>query len=377
MSCAAITARLGENMKRVLPAAALAALVSACAALPWEDDAAPAAEPAVEAAQVFPAARGLARAEDGVVLADGRIVVADQRHGLSVIGPDESVRPFGNFAEAGYKHVPDEAPAAPNGVSLEPDGAHILVADVYTGAIYRTNVATEETARVYQHTFGVNTAVRDSTGALWFTQSTKNRAGPKAEERLTAPFNESMEDGALYRIAPATGRRAPKAKRVLSGLCFGNGIVIDEARAALYVNESCGNRVNAFRLSLKDGVLSERRTLAEVLLPDNIELDASGMVWVASLVRNEIVMIDPGSGQVTSVFRGQTADNDRISAEWRRRSEARLPVLDLFAPPLWAPLPGPVTGVILSPGDGPVYVSNLGDALIRIARPAPAKAQGR
>jgi len=33
---------------------------------------------------------------------------------------------------------------------------------------------------------------------------------------------------------------------------------------------------------------------------------------------------------------------------------------------MWAPMPGLLTGIILTPGGGPVYVSGLGDALIRL-----------
>ena len=43
-------------------------------------------------------------------------------------------------------------------------------------------------------------------------------------------------------------------------------------------------------------------------------------------------------------------------------------MLDLFAPDMWSPLPGGVTGVILTPGGGPVYVSGLGDALVKLDR---------
>lgn len=351
--------------------ALFASVLSACATLPdtnvaGKDGGAYPAQ-ATSRYEVFPASRGLNRAEDGVAFADGRIIVADQVHGLTLISPDQSTRPFGNFAKAGFRHDAKIWPAAPNGVSLEPDGAHILVADIHTGAIYRTNIKTETTERVYQHRFAVNTAVRDSSGALWFTQSTRNRGGAKSEERFLASFNTYVADGALFRIAPPSGRRArTKPQRMLGGLCFANGIVIDEARGALYLNESCGNRVNAYRLSVKTGKLSEHRVLANVLLPDNIEMDERGNLLVASPARNEILMINPDNGEVKSMFRAPTPDNDRISAEWRRRSAARQPLLDLFTPSLWAPLPGPVTGVIQTQGGGPVYVSGLGDALIKV-----------
>lgn len=359
-------------MKRLFSLALLAGALSACATMTATNGDAASAQSAAKF-NVFPTAHSLNRAEDGVALADGRIIVADQKHGLSLIAADRSVRPFGNFAKAGFRHDPKTWPAAPNGVALEPDGKHILVADIHTGAIYRTDIEAESTTLVHQHPYAVNTAVRDSTGAIWFTQSSRNRGGAKSEEDLTKSFNTFVADGALFRIAAPTARRPhPKPRRVLGALCFANGIVLDEKRGALYLNESCGNRVNAFRVSFKTGKLSHRKTLANVLLPDNIEIDARGHVWVASLVRNEILTIDPDTGKVTSAFRAQTADNDRIAAEWQRRSDARQPLLELFTPALWAPLPGPVTGIILSPGNGPAYVSGLGDGLIKLdPRPQP------
>jgi hypothetical protein len=104
-------------------------------------------------AEVFPAARGLTRSEDGFALTDGTIVVVDQANGMVAIAPDQSMRPFGRFAEAGYAHAP-ERPGGPNGVSLEPDGVHALIADIYTGAIYRLNIETEAVERIYQHAYG-------------------------------------------------------------------------------------------------------------------------------------------------------------------------------------------------------------------------------
>lgn len=322
-----------------------------------------------EASSPFPAAKGLSRPEDGLVLRDGRIVVADQQHGLRVIAVDGSTRPFGRFAEAGYVHAPPDRTAGPNGVSLEPDGVHALVADVFTGAIYRVNLDTEATQRIYLHEFGVNTAVGDSTGAIWFTQSTENRSGPESVARLFEPFNKHSADGALYRIAPPSseGNRAP-AKRILSGLEFANGIVIDEARRRLYFAETLGDRVTAYRISVQSGELSERKVVAAVSAPDNIELDEHGRLWAASPVQSAIYVIDPESGAANPVFRAHTPTSERVVAEWSRRKAKREPLLELFAPDLWFPLPGAATGVILTPADGPVYLSGLGDALLKLDR---------
>ncbi len=322
-----------------------------------------------EKSAFYPAARGLSRPEDGVALADGRIVVADQVHGLLVINPDQSTRPYGHFAEAGYVHAPPARLAAPNGVSLEPDGLHLLVCDVFTGAIYRVNIATEETKLVYTHRFGVNTVVSDSSGAIWFTQSTENAAGPQSERRLFEVFNSYAADGALLRIPPpgADGRRAAP-QVVLDKLSFANGIVVDEARGQLYLAETNSDQVTAYALSVQTGALTHRRVLASVLTPDNIELDEQGRLWAASPVQNAVVVIDPVSGEMQTVFRARTPANDRIVEEWRRRGIAHQPRLELLTPDTHRPLPGLVTGIILTPGRGPVYLSNLGDALIRLDR---------
>lgn len=315
--------------------------------------------------RLVPAAKGLVRPEDGLVLRDGRILVADQEHGLRVIAADESTRPFGRFAQAGYVHAPPAQTAGPNGVSLEPDGVHALVGDVFTGAIYRVNLETEATERIYTHEFGVNTAVRDSSGAIWFTQSTENRSGPESVARLFEPFNKYSADGALYRIAP--GASAP-ARRVLEGLSFANGIAIDEARGVIYFAETLNDRITSYRLSVKSGDLADRKVVAAVSGPDNVELDEQGRLWVASPVQSAVYVVDPNSGAVRTAFRSHTPTSERIVAEWNRRKAAREPLLELFAPDLWTPLPGAITGVILTPGGGPVYLSGLGDALVKTDR---------
>jgi sugar lactone lactonase YvrE len=317
-------------------------------------------------ATVFPADRSLLRPEDGVVLPDKTIIVADQTHGLIALSPDGTKRPFGEFAEAGYVHEPPSRKAGPNGVALDPGGKHVLVADIFTGAIYRVDIKSEATERIYAHPFGVNSAHSDSTGAIWFTQSTEN-AGPESEARMFAAADRPLSDGALYRIAPpSSGGAQTVAELKVAGLDFANGFVIDEGRGELYLSETLADRVLGFKMSPSTGALSDRRVVANVLTPDNIELDESGRLWVASPIRNEVVVISPESGESQSVFRPESADNDRIAAEWRRRGEAGESRLELIAPAMWAPMPGLLTGVILTPGGGPVYLSGLGDALVRL-----------
>lgn len=332
------------------------------------DDSPPAssAAPAYQQVGLFPADRSLVRPEDGVMLGDGTLLIADQIHGLVALAEDGSKRPFGDFAAAGYMHAPPERSAGPNGVALEPDGIHVLVADVLTGAIYRVNSQDESVERVHQHAFGANSARRDRSGALWFTQSTEN-SGPESEKRMFAAVDTRPADGALFRIAPYSDEAsAPQAELKLSGLDFANGIAIDEARDRIYVAETMADRILSFQLSEATGELSDRRVIEGVPTPDNIELDAAGRLWVASPIYNALIVVDPETGEWSTAFHPQTPEHDRLLAEWQRRGEAGEPRLGLVGPDMWSPLPGLITGLILTGEGGPIYLTGLGNALVRI-----------
>ena len=137
----------------------------------------------------FPKMRPLSRAEDGVILDDGTLIVADQRYGLAKISIDGKVEPFGNFEDLDYSHNPPSNESGPNGVHLTPDKQYILTADVFNGKIYKSSLKNNSTEIAYSHEFGVNTARQDSSGTIWFTQSTKN----KNEERLFGALNPSLK----------------------------------------------------------------------------------------------------------------------------------------------------------------------------------------
>lgn len=318
-------------------------------------------------ATFFPADRSLTHAEDGVVLADGTLLVGDFEHGLVRLSTDGAKRPFGDFDSAGYKAKPAPDWNSPNGISFEPDMRHVLVADITQGHIYRVDTVTESVTHIYDHPFGVNSAVRDSSGAVWFTQSTENPAGDKSEERMFAAADRPLSDGALYRIAAGQiGKPNPVAELMVDGLDFANGLAIDERRGELYVNELVANRILGFRVDVRTGELSDRRVIADVTTPDNIEIDDAGQLWVVSPIGNEVVVIDPDTGRQRSVF-GPTPDaSARLAHEWRRRLSTGESTLSLLGPDTWGPMPGLLTGIILSSGDRPIYVSGLGDALVKL-----------
>lgn len=314
----------------------------------------------------FPADRSLTHAEDGVVLPDGRLLVGDWDHGLVTLDPDGTKRPFGDFAAAGFRSKPDPLWNSPNGVSWEPDGRHVLVADITGGHIYRVDTYTEAVTRIYDHPFGVNAVVRDPSGAIWFTQSTENAAGAGSEARMFAAADRPLGDGAVWRIAASeVGKPEPRPVKVVDGLDFANGIVFDAARGRLHVAEIMAHRILTFAVDPATGALSDRRVLATLPTPDNIELDASGDLWVASPFANAVYTVDPESGAWQVVFAPAPDTSERIVAETRRRQAAGDPILPLLAPDMWGPMPGLLTGVILAP-DGTVYVAGLGNALVRL-----------
>ena len=312
---------------------------------------------------VVPADRALTRAEDGVALDDGRLIVSDQIAGLRSIEPDGSSRPFGRLPDAGYTHAPPGRPGGANGVTLEPSRRHVLVADVYAGGIYRVDLTTERTERVYQHPFGVNMARRDRHGGIWFTQSTRNHI-ERGEEELWRSIDAQTADGAVYYVPPRGER---PAVRLADGLGFANGIALDEDAGVLYVAETMKNRVLEFRVDVGAGVVQRRRVALEVDHPDNLELDRWGRLWIACPIRSEIVVFDPRTRAAVSAFRIATPESERLIEAIDIRLSAREPWLDLMVPALWEPAPGLITGMILSPAGDSVYVTGLGDALIRLA----------
>lgn len=320
-----------------------------------------------DSTMIFPVDRSLTRPEAGIALPDGRLIVADQVHGLRLVERDGTSEPFGDLPAAGYVHIPPEHAGGANGVSLEPDGAHLLVADIFHGGIYRVNVATGATERVYQHRYGVNTAIRDSHGAIWFTQSAHNTP-EDGEARMWASVDIPSPEGALLRLGASDGRLAAEAEILVDSLFFANGVAIDEARGHLYLAETIGGQVLRYQVDLATGQLSQRSVFVDGLMPDNLELDEAGHLWVAAPLANELLVVNTATGQRHSAFRVQTPAQQESIAEIMRRGEAGEPRMELFTPDLWAPLPGFITGMIVSPEGGPVYLTGLGNALVKLPR---------
>ncbi|MEN0064710.1 MAG: SMP-30/gluconolactonase/LRE family protein [Myxococcota bacterium] len=318
-------------------------------------------------AMIFPADRSLFRPEDGVLLPDGRLIVSDQQKGLREVQADGSSEPFGNLTEVGYSHEPPENAGGANSVSIEPAGTHLLVADVYRGGIYRVDIASGASERVYQHNYGVNTAIRDSTGAIWFTQSAHNP--PEAgEARMWVSIDKGTAEGALYRLAMEDGQLAKEPTLVVDGLFFANGFAIDEANGHLYLAETVAGRVSRYDVNLEEGTVGEPSAVVEGKVVDNLELDGEGRLWIAAPLPCELLILDTTSGEVHSAFAPATEAQMGVAQQFASLGQSGESRLGLLTPAAWEPLPAMITGIILPVEEGPIYLSGLGDALLKLQR---------
>lgn len=306
---------------------------------------------------LFPGDGSLLRAEDGVQLEDGRIVVVDQANGLRLIEKDGSNRPFGDFTAAGFVHLPPERIASPNGMVLEHDGKHILMSDVADGRIYRVNIDSEKVEMIYDHPFGVNTIYRDKTGALWFSQSTESTN----LEEMFRDVNLPVPHGAVFRMADL---KSPPVK-IMDSLHFANGITMDEDEKHLYISETMMDRVHKFEVDTNSGSSKYAGVVANVGTPDNLLIDSEGRLIVASPLNNQVIAIDFENHSQHVLFDGSTKDNLKITNEWNRRSHLGLERLELFTPDLFNPLPGLITGMFFSNDGRTLYITNLGNDLLK------------
>ena len=313
----------------------------------------------------IPQDHGLARPEDGKALAHGRLVVADERVGLRIIERDGSHRPFGRFAEAGYSHTPPNPAGGIQAVFLEHDARHLLVGDIYTGRIYRVNTETEETKVIYDHPFGVNSVYRDHKGTIWFTQSTRNTED-RGKEELWAAVNNPVSTGAVFKLVGFGDTFAEKAEEVASDLYFANGITFDRTESYMYVSESMMDRVLRFHVDVEKTSISDRETYQSVLVPDNLAVDADNNLWIASFVGNAILVVEPKCRTMRTAFHATSPAHTAFADEWVKRSHLGQSLGELIKPGVWEPLPNFLTGLFFSEHFDAVYITGLGNVILKL-----------
>jgi streptogramin lyase len=127
-----------------------------------------------------------------------------------------------------------------------------------------------------------NFVLRDSDGGLWVTVST--RVVPRAND-----YRPDAASGFVVRIDQRGARIAA------DGLGYTNECALSADGAYLYVVETFGRRLARFRVGAA-GTLGERRTLHEFGpgdFPDGLALDEAGGIWIASIVSNRVLRLDP------------------------------------------------------------------------------------
>ncbi|MBT8293243.1 MAG: hypothetical protein HKP39_02365 [Eudoraea sp.] len=306
---------------------------------------------------LFPGDGSLLRAEDGVELEDGRIVVVDQANGLRIIEKDGSNRPFGDFAAAGFVHLPPEQTASPNGMVLEHDAKHILMSDVADGKIYRVNIDSEKVEMIYDHPYGVNTIYRDKTGALWFSQSTESTNLGEMFRDVNIP----VPHGAVFRM---TDLKSTPVK-IMDSLYFANGITMDKDEKHLYIAETMMDRVHKFEVDTNSGSAKYMGVAANVGSPDNLLIDSEGRLIIASPLYNQVIAVDFENHSQHVLFDGSTNANSKVSNEYTRRSRLGMERLELLTPDLFHPLPGLLTGMFFSNDGQTLYITNLGNDILK------------
>lgn len=233
---------------------------------------------------------GLSRPECVLATATGDLFTADWRGGVAHLKPDGT--------QALYTGKAADLPEGlrPNGIALEPDGS-FLIANLgsETGGLWRLRrdgqvsaYLTEIDGRPIPPS---NYVVRDHLGRLWLTVSTT--VVPRSLD-----YRRDSKSGFIA-VMDEKGARI-----VADGLGFTNECQISPDRRWLYVNETYGRRLSRFALQ-DDASLGPKQVVYEFgagQFPDGLAFDVEGKVWIAGVISNQLMRIDPESGACTVVL---------------------------------------------------------------------------
>jgi sugar lactone lactonase YvrE len=255
---------------------------------------------------------GLKRPECVLATRSGDIFAADWRGGVAHLLPDGSQRLYaGQTAD-----LPEGA--RPNGICLEPDGS-FLFANLGSeqGGVWRLTRGGEITPCLLavdgEELPPSNFVTRDATGRLWVTVSTRLR--PRSLD-----YRSSARTGFVVCM---DGRGARIAA---DGLGFTNECLVDPGGKWLYVNETYVKRLSRFPLRA-DGELGAREVVTEFgpgQFPDGMAFDADGHVWIAGIVSNQLIRVNPANGRQQVIL--EDADAGHVAmfeAAWRENALGR------------------------------------------------------
>ncbi|HEV2508334.1 SMP-30/gluconolactonase/LRE family protein [Bosea sp. (in: a-proteobacteria)] len=227
---------------------------------------------------------GLSRPECVLATAKGDLYTADWRGGVAHLKPDGT--------QTLYSATTADLPEGlrPNGIALEPDGSFLLAnLGSEAGGVWRLTrdgqVAPYWTQIDGDPIAPSNYLVRDHLGRLWLTVSTT--MVPRSLD-----YRRDSRSGFIA-VMDDKGARI-----VADGLGFTNECQISPDRRWLYVNETYGRRLSRFALR-DDASLGPKEVIHEFgegQFPDGLAFDAEGRIWIAGVISNQLMRIDPESG---------------------------------------------------------------------------------
>lgn len=243
---------------------------------------------------------GLVRPECVLATAAGDVYAADWRGGVSHIRPDGT--------QTLYAGTTIDLPegARPNGIALEPDGSFLFAnLGSETGGVWRID-RRGQISPVLTDIDGdpippSNFVTRDQQGRLWLTIST--RLKPRSLD-----YRRTAKSGFIALLDDKG------ARIVADGLGFTNEALVDPSGQWLYVNETYVRRLSRFPLR-EDGSLGTKEVVTEFgygQFPDGMAFDAEGHIWIAGIISNQLLRVDPVTGRCTMMLE----DCDREHVAW-------------------------------------------------------------
>jgi gluconolactonase len=217
----------------------------------------------------------LQRPESVVADRDGALWASDGRGGVTRIDPD------------GGQELLEGWGGEPNGLAIDPASGDLVTANIALGKVQRMTRSGEVSTVLEsvdgQRLTSANFVFYDRSGRLWITCLTR-------EDTWWPAVARPRPDGFIVLV----DERGPRI--VADGIYATNEARLDADERFLYVAETMKARILRFPV-LPDGSLGER----EVFGPDGLglggyvdgfTLDAEGNLWVTTVVRNGVGVID-------------------------------------------------------------------------------------
>ncbi len=225
----------------------------------------------------------LSRPECVLAQKDGTLWVSDNRHAITKILPDGTQQNYGESGET-------------NGMALDKQG-NIFLADWINNKVLKMTPS-GKTEVVLEELNGVplgptNYVYLDSKNRLWVAISARRHPWFVAAVH-------PQDDGHIILI-DENG-----AREVASGITFTNEIRMDKEEKYLYVAETMACKISRFPV-LPDGSLGIKETFGPESLGathyvDGFCFDEEGNVWLTTVLRNGLMIIDAQNQEAHTVF---------------------------------------------------------------------------